>query len=142
MLAVVVPILTFPLFHTTKLVPVELPMANAGAVPFVLVGFTESCAHGEDEPTPTNPAAVMVVVAVPPKYARVAESCVDEALPLKSINDVVADCPAAGCVQASYDARPLPVIVIGEAPKATKPVQEAVPAQVTVVVAAPAPPAI
>ena len=62
-------------------------------------------------------------------------------MPLKSMREVVADCSAAGCVHASYAVSPIPVMVIGAAAKATKPVQEAVPAHVTVEVAAPAPPA-
>ena len=63
------------------------------------------------------------------------ESCVDEAFPLNTISEVVADCPADGCVHASYEERPDPVIVIGEEPITVKPVQDAVPAQETVVVA-------
>ena len=42
------------------------------------------------------PVASIVVVAVVPKYATSADSCVDVALPLKSISDVVADCPCTG----------------------------------------------
>ncbi len=42
------------------------------------------------------PVESIVVVAVPPKYAVYAESCVDEACPLNNISDVVALCPAAG----------------------------------------------
>ena len=39
---------------------------------------------------------------MPPKYAKpVTESCVVEALPLKSTRLVVADCPAAGWVKGS-----------------------------------------
>ena len=58
-------------------------------------------------------------VADPPKYATVAESCVEDAAPLKSIKEVVADCPAAGWVQASYERRPEEFSVIGEEPKMT-----------------------
>ncbi len=75
----VVPIPTNPVFATTKLVPVDEPTANAGAVPFALVGLTDSCAQGVDVPTPTNPEFVNVVVAVPPKYAVYAEKIDDEA---------------------------------------------------------------
>lgn len=70
---------TDPAFVTTKRVPVEEPITNAGAVPFALVGLMESWAQGEDEPTPTKPAEVKVVVAVPPIYALYAESWVEEA---------------------------------------------------------------
>ena len=37
------------------------------------------------------------------------EKSVDEALPVKTKSEVVADCPAVGCVHASYAARPFPV---------------------------------
>ena len=50
-------------------------------------------------------------VAEPPKYATVAESCVDDAAPLKSIKDVVADWPADGWVKASYERRPVLAMV-------------------------------
>ena len=58
---------TFPPFVTTKLVPVVEPIANAGAAPLADVGLIESIAHGVDVPIPKNPAAVKVLVAVPPK---------------------------------------------------------------------------
>ena len=48
-----------------------------------------------------RPVESMVVVPVLPKYAYPADSCVDDACPLKSSSDVVADCPAAGCVNGS-----------------------------------------
>ena len=80
-------------------------------------------------------------VAEPPKYATVAESCVEDAAPLKSIKEVVADWPDAGWVKASYVARPEPVMVIGAEPRTVKPVQDAVPAQETEVVATPYTPA-
>jgi len=48
----------------------------------------------------------MVVVAVPPKYAFwKVENWVVEAAPLKSIREVVALCPDAGCVNSSRAAR-------------------------------------
>ena len=50
----------------------------------------------------------IVVVAVPPIYARSKmERSVVEAPPVKSIVDVVALCPAAGWVKASYAVMPL-----------------------------------
>ncbi len=55
------------------------------------------------------PVASIVVVAVVPKYATSADSCVDVALPLNSSSDVVALCPAAGCVNGSYESRPVDV---------------------------------
>ena len=60
---------------------------------------------------------------------------------MKSMREVVADCPAAGCVHASYEERPDPVIVTGAEPRTVKPVQDAVPAQETVVVETPYTPA-
>ena len=96
-----VPIPTLPLFVTTKFVAVDDPIANAGAVPLDIVGLIDNCAHGVDEPIPRNPALVNVDVAVPPKYAVYADSCVDDACPLNNISDVVADCPVAGCVNGS-----------------------------------------
>jgi hypothetical protein len=49
-----------------------------------------------------TPAEEKDEVAVPPKYAFVkTERSVEDAPPLKSIRDVVALCPAAGCVHAS-----------------------------------------
>jgi hypothetical protein len=130
-----------PPFVTTNVVPVELPIAKAGAAPSAAIGLIERRAHGEEVPTPTNPVPRIVVVPVVPKYAVPAESWVLDALPLKSIREVVALCPAAGCVQASYAVSAELEMVIGEEPKATKLVQEALPEQETVVVAAPAPPA-
>jgi hypothetical protein len=62
-----------------KVVEEVEPMANCGAVPRVFVGLTESCAQGVEEPTPTKPALVKVVVAVPPIYAAYAESKEDDA---------------------------------------------------------------
>jgi hypothetical protein len=90
-----------PPFETTNFVAEDDPIANAGAEPFAAVGFTERNAHGDDVPCPMNPFEKKVVVAVPPKYACVAEICVVEALPLRSISEVVALCPAAGCVNGS-----------------------------------------
>ena len=52
---VVVPIPVLPPLVTKNAVPVEDPIANAGAVPSVLLGFMESSAHGEVEPTATLP---------------------------------------------------------------------------------------
>ena len=61
------------------------------------------------------PAPEIVVVAVVPKYAvLVMERSVDDAPPERIMSDVVALCPAAGCVKASYDRTPehaLPVFV-------------------------------
>ncbi len=74
-------------------------------------------------------------VAVPPKNACVAEKSVDDAPPLKSMSDVVADWFAAGCVHASYAVRPVPVSVIGAAPITVKPEHVTEPAQVAEVVA-------
>jgi hypothetical protein len=91
-----------PSFLTTNPVAVVDPIANAGAVPFEMVGLIDSCAQGVDDPIPRNPALVNVDVAVPPKYAVYADSCVDEACPLNNISDVVADCPATGCVKISF----------------------------------------
>ena len=59
-----VPIPTFPPFVTTKLVPVELPIANAGAFPFALVGLIDSCAHGDDEANPVLPVKLLTPVNV------------------------------------------------------------------------------
>ena len=56
--------------------------------------LTDNLALGVDEPTPRDPVLVNVDVAVTPKYATPAESCVDDACPLRSSSDVVADCPA------------------------------------------------
>ena len=80
-------------------------MTKAGTPAARPFGFTERSPHGDDEPTPRNPAAVKVVVAVPPNCAKFAERSEEEAAPLKSMSEVVALCPAAGCVHASYDAR-------------------------------------
>ena len=38
----------------------------------------------------------IVVVAVPPKYAELAEKIVDDACPYNNMSDVVADWPASG----------------------------------------------
>ena len=82
------------------------------------------------------PLLAKVEVAVPPKYATVAESWVVDALPLRSTREVVALCPAAGCVNGS----PMtfaPVMVIGAEPRMVKDEQDAEPAQDAVVVDTP-----
>ena len=66
---------------------------------------TVSCEYGVEVPMPSCPEVVKVEVAVPPKYAWYAERSDDDALPLNNISDVVALCPATGCVKGSYDAR-------------------------------------
>jgi hypothetical protein len=85
-----IPIPTFPAFVTTKLVALEDPIANAGALLFVAVGLTESNAHGDDEPWPVNPAVVNVVVPVPPNSAKFAEIAVVDAPPRNERSVVVA----------------------------------------------------
>jgi hypothetical protein len=63
-----VPTPTLPAFVTTKFVPVEDPIANAGAVPFAEVGLIENCAQGEVVPIPTKPMLLIenrVVVPAP-----------------------------------------------------------------------------
>ena len=66
-----VPIPTFPLLSTTKLVPDDEPIANS--VWFNGVSI-DNIAQGVDVPIPRNPALVNVDVAVPPKYAVYADS--------------------------------------------------------------------
>ena len=63
-----------------KLVFVVDPTTNAG--PEIPLGLTDRRPHGEDDAIPSAPVLVKVEVAVWPKYARPAESCVVEALPL------------------------------------------------------------
>lgn len=53
-----VPIPTFPVLSTMKLVAEEEPITNAGAVPRLLASM-ESLPNGVVEPTPTFPDAVM-----------------------------------------------------------------------------------
>lgn len=56
-----------------------------------------------------TPALENEEVALAPKYAGpYAEKRVDDAAPLKMRSEVVALCPVAGCVHASYEERPLP----------------------------------
>ena len=74
-----VPIPTFPPFVTTKLVPVDDPIANAGAVPSPTTGLMDSFAHGVVVPIPIDPVDVIVVVAVAPNWAKLAERSDDDA---------------------------------------------------------------
>ena len=77
------------------------------------------------------------VVVAPPLMVRppacVPSPMVEDAV--MSSPDVVADTPASGCVQASYEVRPLPVSVIGPDPITLKVEQATEPEQVTDVVA-------
>lgn len=73
-----VPIPVRPVLLTTKCVCVEEPIANSGPVP-MFAGFTDSCAHGEEDAMPRNPAEVNVEVAVPPICTWFAEKTVDDA---------------------------------------------------------------
>jgi hypothetical protein len=63
---------TRPPLFTRKYVAEDEPTANAG--PLMPLGFTESKPHGVDEPTPSAPAEVIVVVPVAPNDAVSAAS--------------------------------------------------------------------
>ena len=97
-----VPTLTLPLPNMLK------------SEAFVDDATVNNCVLGPDavEVVETDSWAIGVVVPIP-------------------IAEVVADCPTAACVQASYDSNPLPVIVIGVPPMVTNDVQDAVPEQDT-----------
>jgi hypothetical protein len=69
-----VPIPTLPALSTRKVVPVDEPMAKAGALPFPAVGLMERSAQGVEEPTPRKPLEVMVVVPVAPAAKKLVRS--------------------------------------------------------------------
>jgi hypothetical protein len=70
-------------------VDVAVKKPASALVPRSELPLTESVRYGVVVPTPKNPAAVKVDVAVPPKNAWVAENFVVEALPLKLTSVVV-----------------------------------------------------
>jgi len=63
-----------PSDDTESCVAVDEPTTNPSVSP--ATGLTDSLAVGVDDETPTVPFELIVVVAVPPKYAVYAESCV------------------------------------------------------------------
>lgn len=80
------------------------------------------------------PVAENDEVAVPPKYAvPVFEKSVEDAAPFNNRSEVVALCPAAGCVNGSYDERKSepavaavtcpPVVVLSNEPLAIPEIQ-------------------
>ena len=67
----------------------------------VVASFPVKFCRVVEPTTKRSPAELMVEVAVPPKYAVVAEKLVEEAAPFRRTSEVVALVPAAGCVKGS-----------------------------------------
>jgi hypothetical protein len=122
-----------------NVVAVDEPIANAGSAPFAEVGFTESCAHGVVEPTPSFPVDESKYKSFPAVPNATVEDAYNPDCAHKG--EVVAEASVepyvAEWLHASYEVSPVPEMVMGDAPIAVKEVQDAVPEHETVVVATP-----